>query len=434
MRLKILLLILFSFIYTFSYSQRSSIELPINSKFGFGPFVPNMIGLQPYSKTDNNPWEKTYLNVSGIPKNWKNVKIGDIETNKYQSVYQDYISGMITTQWYELLQKNWPWKPDTLRLSKKPIKSKIAFAYGVDENGETRMIIDSNNNLDFSDDNIITPIAYDILANPAADTDVLVKKYTVLVTYEKLFENKIIRDSVPLLVSFYKEMNMFLYNFPIHFTTNLQGTKIDICSDEFCSPSFNKSTKLALLNDSIEKKSTSNNEYISIGNSLYLNKGVNPIKNVLILEKVETDQSRIESTKVGFKLISFKGVDFETKRMINSDSYLGKYLLIDFWGTWCNPCIHELPILKEIYGNIDKSKFEIIGIVVGSPVETLKVTMDKFLITWPQVISDSNNQISNSYGVQSYPTTYLIDPNGIIIAKNLRGIELKNKINELINQ
>jgi len=90
--------------------------------------------------------------------------------------------------------------------------------------------------------------------------------------------------------------------------------------------------------------------------------------------------------------------------------------------------------LKEIYGNIDKSKFEIIGIVVDSPVETLRVMMDKFSITWPQVISDSNNQISNSYGVQSYPTTYLIDPNGIIIAKNLRGIELKNKINELINQ
>jgi len=85
---KILLLILCSFIYTFSYSQRSTIELPINSKFGFGPFAPNMIGLQPYSKTDNNPWEKTYLNVTGIPKNWENVKIGDIETNKYQSVYQ----------------------------------------------------------------------------------------------------------------------------------------------------------------------------------------------------------------------------------------------------------------------------------------------------------------------------------------------------------
>jgi len=393
-----------------------------------------MSALQPYLKTDNNPWRKTYLNVTGIPENWGNVKIWNIETNVYQSVYQDYISGKITQQWYELLQKSWHWKPDTLRLSKKPIKSKIAFSYGVDENGETRMIIDSNNNLDFSDDNIFTPIAYEILANPAADIDVLAQKHAVLVTYEKLFESKIIRDSVPVLVTFNKEMNIFLYNFPTRFTTNFQGTEIDICSDEFCSPSFIKSTKLALTNDSIETKSISNNEHISIGNSLYLSKGVNSIKNVLILEKVETHQSRIESTKVGFKLISFKGVDFETKRMINSDSYRGKYLLIDFWGTWCKPCIHELPILKEIYGNIDKSKFEIIGIVVSSPVETLRVTMDKFSITWPQVISDSNNPISNSYGVQSYPTTYLIDPNGIIITKNLRGIELKNKINELINQ
>lgn len=434
MKLKILQLILCSFFSTYSFSQTSTIELPINAKFGFGPFVPNMSALQPDSKTDNNPWEKTYLNVTGVPKIWGNVKLGNIETNTHQSVYQDYLSGKITQQWYELLQKSWPWKPDTLRLSKKTIKSKIAFVYGMDENGETRMIIDSNNNLDFSDDNIFTPVAYDILANPAADIDVLAKKYAVLVSYEKLFENKIMRESVPLLVTFNKEMNVFLYNFPTRFTTNFQGTAIDICSDGFCSPSFIKSTKLALTNDSIEKKTTSNNEYLTIGNSLYLNKGVNPIKNVLILEKVETDQSRIESTKVGFKLISFKGVDFETKRMINSDSYRGKYLLIDFWGTWCIPCIQELPILKEIYSNIDKSKFEIIGIVESSPVETLRVTMDKFSITWPQVISDSNNPISNSYGVQSYPTTYLIDPNGIIITKNLSGIELKNKINELINQ
>ena len=60
----------------------------------------------------------------------------------------------------------------------------------MDENGEKRVIIDSNNNLDFSDDVIFTPIACDILTNPAADINVLAQKHAVLVTYEKLFESK----------------------------------------------------------------------------------------------------------------------------------------------------------------------------------------------------------------------------------------------------
>ena len=82
---------------------------------------------------------------------------GDIETNTYQTEYQNYLVGNISRKRYESLQKILNWIPDTLNLSKEHLKCKIAFAYGKDASGKTKMVVDANNNLDLSDDVIFTP-------------------------------------------------------------------------------------------------------------------------------------------------------------------------------------------------------------------------------------------------------------------------------------
>jgi peroxiredoxin len=85
-----------------------------------------------------------------------------------------------------------------------------------------------------------------------------------------------------------------------------------------------------------------------------------------------------------------------------------------------------------MYENLDKSKIDIIGIVAESPSDALEKMIDQYGITWTQILSDETNAIKQKYGIHSYPTTFLIDPEGIIIAKNLRGEALENKINELL--
>ena len=97
------------------------------------------------------------MKASGVPEDWTEIKLGDIETNIYQSVYQNYVLGNINQKRYEELQKAWDWKPDTLELSKEPLKTKIAFVYGKDSTGQLKMIVDANNNLDFSDDDSFIP-------------------------------------------------------------------------------------------------------------------------------------------------------------------------------------------------------------------------------------------------------------------------------------
>ena len=96
------------------------------------------------------------------------------------------------------------------------------------------------------------------------------------------------------------------------------------------------------------------------------------------------------------------------------------------------PCRMEMPNLKELYRRTDREKFEIIGIVGDSPTDALRELIGNDSITWPQIVSNDSVKIKESFGIHSYPTSLLIDPEGIIIAKDLRGKELEDKVLDLI--
>lgn len=318
------------------------------------------------------------------------------------------------------------------------MKSKIAFAFGTDSLGITKMVVDANNNLDFSDDIIFTP--FEIKPDVKINDDSLAKNNAIMVTYERFSNNKIIQTKAPLLIIHMGSNNMFLYNFPQYASTQLDGEEIALCSDNFNNLSYN-STSVVLVNDSLNGENKANyeniilkNEYIKVKEKIYKNIGVNHNKDVLTLEKTSLSQNQLYSTQVGYKSFSFAGQDFKTKSSISLDNFKGKYILLDFWAVWCGPCLNELPNLKNLYDKIDKNKFEIIGIVGESSSDVLERMIKTFSITWPQIISDDTNKIKETYGIISYPTTFLISPEGIIVAKNLRNKELEDKIIELINK
>ena len=436
MNRKAILLIVSVFLSALSYAQIRTIELPLTVKDGKGPFKSSLGAISPYSEDKDNPWEKTWLKTTGIPSDWTDVKKGDIETNMYQTVYQHFLLGNITRERYEYLQKSWNWIPDTRNLSKEPLKCKIAFAYGKDPSGETKLVVDANNNRDFSDDVPFVPVEIDL--NKKSDLDSISNKNAIVVSFERLSGNKIILQKAPLFIMHTNNYNTYMCNFPQYASVQLDGEEIAVCSDDYATPSY-KSTSIVLINDSIRSGKKANydsiivlDEFIKIKGNFYRNKGVNLNKNVLVLEKTNLPQNQLVSTQVGFKTLNFAGKNFKTKANISLDDYKGKYLLIDFWAVWCGPCIQEMPNMKALYDKSDKSKIEILGIVGGSSSDGLIKSIDKNSITWPQILSDETNKITNKYGINSYPTTLLINPEGIIVAKNLRGKELEDKIKELI--
>ncbi|MGV8963447.1 MAG: peroxiredoxin family protein [Candidatus Saccharimonadaceae bacterium] len=86
------------------------------------------------------------------------------------------------------------------------------------------------------------------------------------------------------------------------------------------------------------------------------------------------------------------------------------------------------------YEKTDREKFEIVGVVGDSPLDALMKIIETDSITWSQILSKDSNKIKEEYGIKGYPTTFLIDPEGVIIAKDLRGLELEMKVMKLVKE
>ena len=421
-----------------SCSQDKIVELTLTMQNGYGPFRMGLGGISPDSENEDNPWYKTYLKVSKFPEGLTDIKHGHIETNIYQSVYQNYLLGNITKDRYEELQKSWNWIPDTLNLSKVSIKTKIAFAYGKDSEGITKIAVDANNNLDLSDDMLFSPLDMASVAENV-DKDSIAQTQAVNVSFETFVHNKIVPVSVPLLVMYHSQINMFMSNFSQYATTQYKGVKIAVSSG-FTNLSY-ENIQIAFLRDDLKsgEKITEDdihrkNEYIEIKGEILKIIGVNTNKNTLVLEKTNLPKTQLLSTQIGYKSYPFQGEEFTNKMPVSSENLKGKYVMLDFWATWCGPCIQEFPHLKELYSKTDRAKFEIVGIVGDSPSNTLTDAIERYELTWPQVFSNEANNITKAYGISGYPTVFLLDTEGVIIAKNLRGKELEEKILSLISE
>ncbi len=102
----------------------------------------------------------------------------------------------------------------------------------------------------------------------------------------------------------------------------------------------------------------------------------------------------------------------------------GKYILLDFWATWCSPCVAEMPHLKEAYAEFKDKGFEIYGVSLDRNVDDWKSMISKGDMPWVNVMDTSEVGASESYSIRTIPTNFLISPEGIIVAKNLRGEEV----------
>ena len=112
-----------------------------------------------------------------------------------------------------------------------------------------------------------------------------------------------------------------------------------------------------------------------------------------------------------------------------------KLLLIDFWASWCGPCRAENPNVVEVYKEYHEKGFDIIGVSLDMEKENWIKAIENDGLIWHN-ISDLkywNNEGAKLYGISSIPSNVLIDQNGIIIAKNLRGEDLRNKVEEILN-
>lgn len=116
-------------------------------------------------------------------------------------------------------------------------------------------------------------------------------------------------------------------------------------------------------------------------------------------------------------------------------SLKGKVVLIDFWASWCGPCRKEMPNVVKAYAKFKAKGFEIFGVSLDSDKDRWVEAIAKDGITWPQVsdLQKWGSEVVRLYNIQGIPYTVLLDKEGKIIAKNLRGEELEKKLAEVLN-
>jgi thiol-disulfide isomerase/thioredoxin len=148
---------------------------------------------------------------------------------------------------------------------------------------------------------------------------------------------------------------------------------------------------------------------------------------------LEAKQAAGAALAVGSVFPTFAETDL-AGQPLDLAAYRGKVVLIDFWATWCGPCVAELPNVIAAYEKYHGQGFEIIGISLDKDREKLASFLQEKKMTWRQYFDGLGwqNKVSTRYSIDSIPATFLLDGEGKIVAKDLRGDALDKKLAKLL--
>jgi peroxiredoxin len=138
--------------------------------------------------------------------------------------------------------------------------------------------------------------------------------------------------------------------------------------------------------------------------------------------------------EVGARIMDFSQNDLKGQAVQFADYRKGRYVLLDFWASWCGPCRAENPNVLKAYNRFKAKNFVVLGVSLDEDSAKWRQAVVKDGMPWTQVsdLKGWKNAVSQQYGIQGIPANFLVDTSGTIIAKNLRGTALEKKLAEVL--
>lgn len=164
--------------------------------------------------------------------------------------------------------------------------------------------------------------------------------------------------------------------------------------------------------------------------------GGDVVKNFAPFKKMIEGKANKAKTDVGQKYVDFAGVNpQDTTQVLKLSDYAGKdkYVLLDFWASWCGPCRAAMPELKAMNDKYASKGLEVIGVVVSDKLEDHFKAAEALNVTWTQIF-DNKNELNTLYGIEGIPTLILIDKDGTILVRTHGKDEVKAKVEELLGK
>lgn len=129
-------------------------------------------------------------------------------------------------------------------------------------------------------------------------------------------------------------------------------------------------------------------------------------------------------TAVGQKFVDFEIANDSTVQRLSDYVGKGKYVLVDFWASWCGPCIRETAVIKDLYNQYGPQGLEVLGVAVWDEPDNTRAAIEKHQIPWPQIIN-AQTVPTDLYGITGIPHIIIFGPDGTILSRGKQGDELR---------
>jgi thiol-disulfide isomerase/thioredoxin len=427
---------------------------------GIGPEGTSFMITHPLDQKPDGEETTRYPMLKNLPANLTGVKQYYYIFDRFQFYYQYQASGAFSKAFFDEKAKYYGWNlADTLALSRKPINSGFGYITGTDEKGEQIVMIDADGDHDLSNDkqNQLRPVLHD---------EAGLVNSSVAVTTEWFRDGTVIRRVVPVAIGTHgargAEEPALLFSEYIWGKVFSKGKGYILSIGRlFTSPVLYVQKDQPNFMQPDPTKLITQGNFFKLGDENIRFVSVDPAKNeikvvpesssaisVIPLQQSITPQDikNNEASKAvpvsasyGFMAPEVSGKNINTGishgQKLSLSSLRGKYVLIDFWGPYCVPCIEEMPNLARLYQTYGKDKLQIIGVFDEPNQITAVKLLRKYHITWPTITMRAGTTDFKGYGqITSFPKSFLVSPDGLIVGIDLRGRALEQKLNELIGK